>query len=91
VRLSLTPAVRDGDLVRITVHDRGPGIPEADLARIFHAFERTATSAKATDEGTGLGLHISQKLAELLNGTLTVSSVIGEGSAFTVSLAGQVP
>jgi protein-histidine pros-kinase len=70
------------------VHDTGPGIPEEDLARIFRAFERSAASAKATDEGTGLGLHISRRLAELLNATLTVSSVVGEGSTFTVALSG---
>jgi PAS domain S-box-containing protein len=88
VCLSLIPAV-GGSPVRITVRDNGPGIPEADLARIFRAFERSVTSAKATDEGTGLGLHISQKLAELLNGAISVSSVVGVGSAFTISLAGQ--
>jgi protein-histidine pros-kinase len=87
--LSLIPPAAGQGLLRITVRDSGPGIPEADLARIFRAFERSAASAKATDEGTGLGLHISLKLAELLNGTITVSSVIGEGSTFTVSLAGS--
>ena len=74
--------------VLITVRDTGPGIPADDLARIFRAFERSTASAKANDEGTGLGLHISQKLAELLNGTITVSSTVGEGSTFTVTLAG---
>jgi protein-histidine pros-kinase len=86
--LSLIPAVADQGHMQITVRDHGPGIPQADLARIFRAFERSAASAKASDEGTGLGLHISLKLAELLNGTLTVSSVVGEGSTFTVTLAG---
>ena len=76
-----------GGPVRIAVQDTGPGIEDADQARIFHAFERSATTAKASDEGTGLGLHISQKLAELLHATITVSSVVGEGSTFTVSLA----
>jgi protein-histidine pros-kinase len=86
--LSLIPAAADQGLLRITVRDSGPGIPQADLARIFRAFERSTASAKASDEGTGLGLHISLKLAELLNGTITVSSVLGEGSTFTVSLTG---
>jgi PAS domain S-box-containing protein len=88
VCLSLIPAIGGEGSLRITVRDSGPGIPEADLARIFRAFERSVTSAKATDEGTGLGLHISQKLAELLNGAITVSSVVGKGSTFTISLAG---
>jgi PAS domain S-box-containing protein len=86
--LSLIPAAAGQGLLRITVRDSGPGIPQADLARIFRAFERSAASAKESDEGTGLGLHISVKLAELLNGTITVFSVVGEGSTFTVSLAG---
>ena len=86
--MSLIPAAEHQGPLRITVRDSGPGIPQADLARIFRAFERSTASAKATDEGTGLGLHISLKLAELLNGAITVSSVVGEGSTFTVSLAG---
>jgi len=85
VRVELFAVDVDGR-VRISVTDTGPGIPEADLVRIFHAFERSVTSAKATDEATGLGLHISQKLAELLRASITVDSVVGEGSTFTVSL-----
>jgi PAS domain S-box-containing protein len=76
-----------GEPLRIVVQDTGPGIPQADLDRIFRAFERSATTAKANDEGTGLGLHISQKLAELLHATITVSSVVGEGSTFTIAFA----
>jgi protein-histidine pros-kinase len=88
VCLSLIPPAAGQETLRITVRDSGTGIPQADLVRIFRAFERSAASAKATDEGTGLGLHISLKLAELLNGTIAVSSVLGEGSVFTVALAG---
>jgi signal transduction histidine kinase len=93
IKFSDSGTVRDcvlpasgGDLLRIAVRDTGPGIPEEDLSRIFSAFERSATTAKSSDEGTGLGLHISQKLAELLGATITVSSVLGEGATFTVSL-----
>jgi signal transduction histidine kinase len=85
VRVCLAPA-DDGLTARISVQDTGPGIPEADLIRIFRAFERSAATAKTSDEGTGLGLHISQRLAELLDATVTVSSVVGEGSTFTISL-----
>jgi signal transduction histidine kinase len=83
----IPPAAETAEPLRIAVRDTGPGIPEADLTRIFRAFERSAT-AKASSEGTGLGLHISQKLAELLCATLTVSSTLGEGSTFTISLTG---
>lgn len=87
VRIRLITAPGGDGGLQIAVQDTGPGIPQADLARIFRAFERSATTAKTNDEGTGLGLHISQKLAELLHATLTVSSVVGEGSTFTVSFA----
>jgi PAS domain S-box-containing protein len=87
VRVRLLPA-SDGPL-RIEVQDTGSGIPQEDLDRVFCAFERSAATAKASDEGTGLGLHISQKLAELLHATITVSSVVGQGSTFAVSLTGQ--
>ncbi|HEX8347077.1 MAG TPA: PAS domain S-box protein [Actinoplanes sp.] len=85
IRVSLVPA--DGDVpLHIAVSDNGPGIPPADLERIFRAFERSATTTKSNDEGTGLGLYVSQKLAELLRARLTVASVVGQGSTFTLSL-----
>jgi protein-histidine pros-kinase len=88
VRISLTRPAGPAGSLRIAVRDTGPGIPAPDQARIFRAFERSAATAKSTDEGTGLGLHISQKLAELLHATITVSSVVGAGSTFILSLAG---
>jgi PAS domain S-box-containing protein len=87
VCLTLKPAADDDGILQITVRDTGAGIPQADLDRIFRVFERSTVSAKATDEGTGLGLYISRKLADLLNASITVSTVVGEGSTFTVSLA----
>ena len=89
VSLAVLPAADGQGPMRITVRDTGSGIPAEDLDRIFRAFERSTASAKANDEGTGLGLHISQKLAELLNGTITVASAVGAGSTFTVTLAGS--
>jgi protein-histidine pros-kinase len=89
VRVRLIRPTESGGGLRIVVQDTGPGVPNEDLARIFRAFERSAATAKAGDEGTGLGLHISQKLAELLNATITVSNVVDAGSSFTISLAGH--
>jgi protein-histidine pros-kinase len=86
VLVRLLPSGPAGTALRIEVHDSGPGIPEADQARIFRAFERSATTAKANDEGTGLGLHISKKLAELLHAAITVTSTVGKGSIFTITL-----
>ncbi|HEX8629590.1 MAG TPA: PAS domain S-box protein [Catenuloplanes sp.] len=89
VRVCLIPHPAPGEALRIVVHDTGPGILAADLSRVFHAFERSAATAKASEEGTGLGLHISQRLAELLGATITVSSVVGEGSTFAITLVEQ--
>jgi protein-histidine pros-kinase len=69
---------------RISVSDTGPGIPEADLDRIFLAFQRSAHDGRRV-EGTGLGLHISRRLAELLGAGIAVETAIGEGSTFTVT------
>ena len=89
VRVSLLPAQGPEGLVLITVHDTGPGIPAEDQERIFRAFERSVITAKSAEEGTGLGLHISRRLAELVGATVTMSSVVGEGSTFTISLSGR--
>ncbi len=76
---------------QITVIDTGPGIELGDLPRIFSAFERGPESAGRSQEGTGLGLHIAQKLSELIGATLTVESEPGAGSTFAVSLSAQAP
>jgi signal transduction histidine kinase len=86
VRVCLVPAAEGEGSLRIEIRDTGPGIPAEDLTRIFRAFERSLNATVADHEGTGLGLHISQKLAELLDATIAVSSVLGVGSTFTVSL-----
>lgn len=70
----------------VAVTDSGPGISPADQERIFTAFERTAGAVRRTYEGTGLGLHISQRLVELLGGELSVRSEVGRGSVFTIAL-----
>ncbi|HZM75692.1 MAG TPA: PAS domain S-box protein [Candidatus Limnocylindrales bacterium] len=68
----------------LQVSDTGPGIAAEEQARIFGAFERSAATRKHGDEGTGLGLYISHKLAELMGYHIRVSSVPGEGSTFYV-------
>ena len=69
----------------LQVSDTGPGIAADEQARIFGAFERSAAARKHGDEGTGLGLYISHKLAELMGYHIKVSSVPGEGSTFYVT------
>jgi signal transduction histidine kinase len=77
-------AVRvDGAAVDFTVGDEGPGIPVDAQERIFEPFERFDPSSGL---GTGLGLPVSRRLAEVLRGRLTVSNLPGKGAVFTLSL-----
>jgi PAS domain S-box-containing protein len=69
------------------VTDTGPGIQPEEQARIFDAFERSSATRRQGAEGTGLGLYISHKLAELMGLRIGVRSVPGEGSTFSVSPA----
>ena len=81
VRVTLA---RAGEFVQIAVEDTGAGIRAEDQARLFTAF--TQIEGTTRQEGTGLGLHLSQRLAGLLGGTITVRSEYGEGSTFTLLL-----
>jgi PAS domain S-box-containing protein len=65
------------------VKDSGLGISKEDQARLFQSFTQVGVKKAG---GTGLGLHLSQKLAGMLNGTITVSSEVGKGSEFVVHL-----
>ena len=77
----------DGDQpARITITDTGRGIGPDDLDRIFLAFNRGRDEAGGGQEGTGLGLHISQKLAQFINAEITVESAVGLGTTFAVVL-----
>jgi signal transduction histidine kinase len=72
--------------VEITVRDSGIGIEEGQLERIFEPFVQVRADLTRTAEGTGLGLAISRDLARGMGGELVVSSTMGGGSAFTLSL-----
>jgi PAS domain S-box-containing protein len=78
--------------VEIAVTDTGVGIPLADQERIFDAFAQGDSRLSRSHSGTGLGLSLSRRLASLLGGDLTVSSVVGSGSTFclVLPLAGSV-
>lgn len=69
----------------IKVIDSGIGIKNDDKSKLFQAFEQIPSSDKMT-EGTGLGLHLSQKLAKLINGRIDFESSYGHGSCFSLTL-----
>jgi signal transduction histidine kinase len=72
--------------LRIAVKDTGPGIAMSDQVKLFQPFARVETQGGRRKEGTGLGLHLSQKLAGLLGGRIILESKPGEGSTFTLEL-----
>ena len=75
---------RVSDTARISVADRGPGIPLEDQERIFERFYR-GSSTRAT-RGTGIGLAIVKATLEAIGGAVSVRSTVGEGSVFEVTL-----
>lgn len=71
----------------VTVWDTGIGIPVDAQERIFEKFQQVRdTVYSSSNEGTGLGLHISRQLARMMGGDLTLESTVGQGSRFTVTL-----
>jgi signal transduction histidine kinase len=73
-------------LVEISVTDTGVGIRDEDRAKLFQAFKQVGSHLTKRQEGTGLGLHLSRKLAELLGGEISLQSDCGKGSTFTLTL-----
>ena len=73
-------------LLSFSVEDTGPGIRPEEQALLFEAFVQGQASRRRGVEGTGLGLHLSRKLAELLGGQLSFQSEFGKGSTFTLEL-----
>jgi len=74
-------------LVRLSVRDNGPGIPSTLLPKIFEPYFTTKTS----QQGTGLGLNIVQRLVKEAGGALHVRSRVGDGTTFSVYLPGTQP
>jgi signal transduction histidine kinase/DNA-binding NarL/FixJ family response regulator len=85
VHVSSTTSHRS-DRMTIAVSDTGIGIPADKQDLLFLPFSQVHADAPRRGGGVGLGLNISRKLTELLGGTLTFTSTVGEGSEFVVTL-----
>jgi signal transduction histidine kinase len=83
VHVSLTETT---DAYQLVIEDNGPGIPAAHHDKIFRLFHTLGVKDRFDQEGTGIGLATVKKLAEQLNGHITVSSEEGKGTSFTVVL-----
>ena len=87
------PPVSSSDqhrVVTLVVSDTGIGMTEEQLGRLFEAFSQAEASTRSRYGGTGLGLAISQHFCRLMGGDLTVTSIYGQGSTFTVRLPAVV-
>ena len=85
VRVSAA-TVDDGRVVRFTVADTGIGIAAEDQQRIFEEFAQVDNPIQKRVRGTGLGLPLTRRLAELLGGSVSVESQLGIGSAFIATI-----
>lgn len=86
VLLSITfqPIENKVGTLKITIEDTGIGIAKGNLKSIFDTFQKHAHGYQKLYDGIGLGLTISKKLIEKMDGTITVESTLGKGSIFTI-------
>lgn len=80
----------EGEMLRLSVRDTGPGICPSDQARLFEQFERGAAERDKSAPGAGLGLAMVKRLAEAMEGEVGVHSQPGEGALFWVSFSPEV-
>ena len=74
------------EVIAIRVEDTGVGIPEERLESVFSPFTQLGRALNSPHTGVGLGLAISRELARVMGGDVTVSSTVGAGSIFTLTL-----
>jgi signal transduction histidine kinase/CheY-like chemotaxis protein len=79
-------ADRHGDVVRVSVKDRGVGIPKAFESRVFDAFTQADSSSTRLQGGAGVGLHIAKMIVEAHRGTIGFTSTEGKGTVFYIEL-----
>lgn len=78
--------VKKGAYVEISVNDQGHGIPEKELGQIFERFYRVDRSRNSKIPGSGLGLAIVKEIVSAHNGEISVTSDVGKGSTFIITL-----
>jgi signal transduction histidine kinase/DNA-binding response OmpR family regulator len=88
VELTVHHEKRDGDMICLffRVADTGQGMKKEDVERLYSEYSRFNAEANRTTEGTGLGMSITQKLVEMMGGSIEVESEYGVGSVFTVNV-----
>jgi PAS domain S-box-containing protein len=89
VQLRLLPPREGQRAAEIEVEDSGLGIRQEDQDKLFQAFSQVDNTSTRRFEGTGLGLYLSQKLANMIGGRLSLKSEYGKGSIFTLTLPRQ--
>lgn len=70
----------------IAVTDAGQGIPAEEIAQLFQRYQRARVRPTGAEQSTGLGLAICKRIVDLHGGEITIESVVGQGSTFTVRL-----
>lgn len=84
VELTVHYRYKDQEMVSISITDTGRGISKEDQGKLFGQYYRADSVRKEAVEGTGLGLLISANLLELIGGSISVQSEVGQGSSFTL-------
>ncbi len=79
-------ATESGPEVQVRVHDRGPGIEQSEIGRIFEPYYRSHRAVRNAVPGSGLGLSLARDLVRMMGGRLTAKAAVGQGSVFKVHL-----
>ena len=85
-QIEVSVAKTDTEWLSITVKDTGCGIPSRDIPHIFDRYYQSKNTVSQSVPGTGIGLHLTKEYVALHGGSITVSSKLGEGTAFTILL-----
>lgn len=92
ITMNVERIVEDGqDWIQISVTDTGIGMTEEQLSKMFQAFGQADKSTTRKYGGTGLGLYLTQRFCQMLGGTIGVTSTLGKGSTFTLSIPAVCP